>query len=172
MHKHTSCKSIGFTYICKCTLSSTCTGIMIEMHKIFSLLVVHQTCLKYYNEYRQISETWLLKKRHCPKTIFLNPFWVFCHSAWLKQHLTTMQTFVAISYSGKNQSADCVWLMNQLCTRAFLTGFDCYFDHPEQYKIMLLPVILTCKCTYSRFDIVDIQYVHGYKNVDRIFNNF
>ena len=38
-------------------------------------------------------------------------------------------------------------------TGALLTGFDCHFDHPEQYHTMLLPVkngrlILTCKCTY------------------------
>ena len=37
-------------------------------------------------------------------------------------------------------------------TGAFLTGFYCHFDHPQQYKTMLLPVkngwlILTCKCT-------------------------
>ena len=38
-------------------------------------------------------------------------------------------------------------------TGAFLTCFYCNFDHPEQYKTMLLPVkngwlILTSKCTY------------------------
>ena len=46
-------------------------------------------------------------------------------------------------------------------TGAFLTGFYCHFDHPEQYQTMLLPVknsrlILTCKCTllHVRFDSV------------------
>ena len=24
-------------------------------------------------------------------------------------------------------------------TGAFMTGFDCHLDHPQQYKIMLLP---------------------------------
>ena len=37
-------------------------------------------------------------------------------------------------------------------TEIFFTGFDCHFDHPQQYKTMFLPVkdgrlILTHKCT-------------------------
>ena len=46
-------------------------------------------------------------------------------------------------------------------TAAFLTGFYCHFDHPQQYKTMLLPVrngrlILTCKMylLHEMFDSV------------------
>ena len=58
-------------------------------------------------------------------------------------------TLAASSYSGQNFL---FWLLTQMCTRAFLTGFYCHFDHPEQYQTMLLPVkngrlTLTCKCT-------------------------
>ena len=53
-------------------------------------------------------------------------------------------------------------------TGAFLTGFYCHFDHPEQHQAMLLPVknsrlIFTGKCTYYmyiRFDSVWHLSVH------------
>ena len=47
-----------------------------------------------------------------------------------------------------------VWSVDlNVHTGALLTGFYYHFDHPQQYKTMLLPVkngrlILTCKCTY------------------------
>ena len=30
--------------------------------------------------------------------------------------------------------------LTQMCTGAWLTGFDCHFDHRQHYKTMLLPV--------------------------------
>ena len=64
--------------------------------------------------------------------------------------------YVKIAVEVKTSQLPVLTVDPNVHTGAFLTGFYCHFDHPEQYQTMLLPVtngrlILTCKCTYMYY---------------------
>ena len=84
--------------------------------------------------------------------------WWYCPFNPPTIHVAELSWQVRVAYSAQN----CLFLTvdPNVHTWAFLTGFDCNFDHTQQYKTMLiLPVkngwlILTCKCTYCTFTVL------------------
>ena len=90
-------------------------------------------------------------------------FFSVLHFLQLVKHVQYYIVNFCGKHSAQHQSTDCFLTVEQT-VHPVLIGFDCHFDHPQQYKIMLLPASQKSPVGLTRIPIA-LVLIHFVSNV-------